>query len=124
MGKLATKGIAIDCALLVTDPNPMQLSLKAVPQKHSSVFTNIADVLGVFSSKKLLLHALFEGAVTAVRTQLEDMRISFDAHCYGNLHVQLRPDSCVTPYRLPCKQQPATLVVMTPLYHHSWAVDL
>lgn len=52
-------------ALLSADPHPVQLPLKAIPQKHCSVCTNVSDVPVIFGREQSLVHALLEGAVTA-----------------------------------------------------------
>ena len=65
MFELAPKSTRVQVAFLDADPHPMQLPLEAVPQKHSCAAVNVTDVLGVFCGKQLLLHAFFEGAITA-----------------------------------------------------------
>ena len=49
--EFAAKCMGFKVALLTADPHPMQLPLKAIPQKHCSVCTNVCDVSLIFGCK-------------------------------------------------------------------------
>ena len=57
----------IEMPLLHAHPYPMQLSPETVPQEHRRVCANVSNVTLIFGGKQLLLHALFEGPITAAK---------------------------------------------------------
>ena len=65
MWESATECTTIKHPFLYTDPHAMKLPLKAIPQEHSCVFSQVADVLSILGGKQLFFQALLESAITA-----------------------------------------------------------
>ena len=85
--KFATKCMGFKVALLGADPHPMQLPLKAVPQKHCTVCPDVSDVPLIFGCKQSLVHALLECAVTASQKSVsnaDETLMTFAAPCLLN----------------------------------------
>ena len=83
----------VKVALLSAHPHPMQLSLKAVPKEDCSVCSDAFDVSLIFGCKQLLLHALLEGAVTAISFSFSvTTAYTFGCHDQTPQHTRLNVD--------------------------------